>query len=94
MLIKKNILDLKYHRYLEKSHTLYNSLITSSLGVIVIVATAILSKQVKLSFEVIPYIIYPISAIWIIFIPLITFTRIKRAKVREELKQLDTPSKK
>ena len=88
--IEKNLLDLKYHRYLEKGHTFYNSLITITLGILAIVATGILAKQIKFSFEIVYYMVYPIATVWIIFIPLITLTRIKRIEVRKQLRRLIT----
>ena len=88
--IEKNLLDLEYNRYLEKSHTFYNSLITITLGILAIVITGILSKEVRLSFQLVYYMLYPIATIWFVIISLITFTRIKRIKIRKQLRDLRT----
>ena len=83
---EKNLLDLKYNRHLENTHTFFIAGVTLSIGVLGVIATIILSRDIELNdIEIFTKLIYislvPLSLIWAFFTPLIQFQRGTRKRI-------------
>lgn len=86
--VEKNLLDLKYQRYLQKIHTVFNITVLITISIFGIVIAALLAKQITLSFSLVLVTLLPISGFWTIAISIRKITNNKRKEVVNRLLEL------